>query len=248
MSARVRILKLLMFAALSLWLASPGLASQAVPAGLSGPQVTYTGPLGDITIGNPVITATVVAGSSPSLTAEVRLAGQAPASPWDFNMYVFSCTIGSGGAVSCPAAALQPGTYTATVSVVDGNQMIGDATGNFNILCSGAAPTLSLTRTGTYWASYADYVAGILTVDFRITNVSGIDAYNVRVIGTMNTNGVFNLDPLPPAANIVAGGHAGFTVLFNVPEGVTLFRSTVYATAQDPCGNTFSYPGAWPGA
>ncbi|MCL4472581.1 MAG: hypothetical protein M1539_03830 [Actinobacteria bacterium] len=224
----------------------PGFASTA--AAVTGPQVAYEAPLGEITIGNPVISAQAIAGSSTSLTAYVRLARQDLVNPWEFDIYAFDCTVDGAGAVSCPTAGLPIGLYTATVSVVDGNSMMADATRNFTITCSGVAPTLSLTKTGAYWASYADYVAGNLNVDFRISNISGIDAGNVSIVGTMNTNGVVNLAPLPPPANIPAGTHAAFTVLFSVPEGVTLFRSTVYATAQDPCGNAFSYPGAWPGA
>lgn len=69
------------------------------------------------------------------------------------------------------------------------------------------------------------------------------------MVGSTNTNGVTVAGTLPIAVgDIAAGASAQATVKFNVPSGVATFKSTIYATADDTCGATYSYPGAMPGA
>jgi hypothetical protein len=110
--------------------------------------------------------------------------------------------------------------------------------------CSGAAPALTLATTGSYWASYADYTAGRLMVDFRINNASGPDAFNVAITGTVNTNSVTLATAMPLAVgDIATGANASMTLVYNLPvESPPAFRTTVHASAQDLCGSSFSYP------
>lgn len=111
-----------------------------------------------------------------------------------------------------------------------------------------AQPSLSLSKTSTYWGSYADYTAGLLSVDYSIGNGAGTtNAYNVTIAGAVNTNGV-TMASATAGGNIAGGGSAAVTVKYNVPSGVGSFSSTVYATAKDLCNNSYAYPGAYPGA
>jgi hypothetical protein len=109
-----------------------------------------------------------------------------------------------------------------------------------------AKPALSLSKTSTYWGSYADYTAGLLSVDYSVGN-SGVNAYNVAVAGTVNTMGV-TMASATAVGNVPSGSSAALTIKYNVPSGVGSFGTTVYATAGDLCGNSYAYPGAYPGA
>ncbi|MHB8860086.1 MAG: NHL repeat-containing protein [Thermoleophilia bacterium] len=111
-----------------------------------------------------------------------------------------------------------------------------------------AQPALSLSKTNTYWASYADYTAGQLSVDYSIGNGAGTtNAYNVTIAGTVNTNGV-TMASATAGGNIAGGSSGAVTVKYNVPTGTASFQSTVYATANDLCNNSYAYPGTYPGA
>ncbi len=112
----------------------------------------------------------------------------------------------------------------------------------------GSQPNLSLSNAGSYWASMADYTAGVLSVDYSIANNSATaGAHNVTIAGTVNTMGVTTAGT-PAPLGIAAGEARTMTVTYNVPDGVGAFSSTVYATADDLCMNSYSYPGPFPGS
>ncbi|MBE0428654.1 MAG: hypothetical protein IBX61_02130 [Thermoleophilia bacterium] len=105
-----------------------------------------------------------------------------------------------------------------------------------------AKPALSLSKTNVYWASYADYTDRNLSVDYSIGNGSALAAaHNVAISGTVNTNGV-TMVSASAVGNIAGGGSAPATVVYNVPAGVSSFNTTVQATANDLCNNSYSYP------
>jgi len=104
-------------------------------------------------------------------------------------------------------------------------------------------PSLSLTRDWACWASYADYVAGILSVDFSLGNGSPHTAYATQITMSSGSNGVTPSSSFPiNAGNIAAGGSTAFTLEYNVPAGVSSFTATVNASAQDACGTVSVYP------
>ncbi|MBI5869894.1 MAG: hypothetical protein HZB44_02890 [Actinobacteria bacterium] len=108
------------------------------------------------------------------------------------------------------------------------------------------SPALSLSKTSVLWASYADYTAGLLTVNYSVGN-SGINANTVQIVGSTSTNGVLLATATPVAVgNIATGGSAAVTLQYNVPGSVASFSTTTYATAKDLCNNTYAYPGAMP--
>ncbi len=113
----------------------------------------------------------------------------------------------------------------------------------------GTAPALgNLTNTGASWASFADYEAGLLTVDYSISNMSAgvLGANSVTVDSTTNTNGV--LLSSSGTVNIAAGSSAIVSVKYTVPGGTVSFKSLVHATAKDLCNNSYNYGGPGPGA
>ena len=67
------------------------------------------------------------------------------------------------------------------------------------------------------------------------------------VVGTINTNGAIDVSTTG-IAYIPAGSSGLLTIQYNIVHGVTAFISYVYATSNDACGNSYSYPGPWPGA
>lgn len=79
--------------------------------------------------------------------------------------------------------------------------------------------------------------------------MGAIDAENVQVPGTVNTNGVTDAGALPlTLGDITAGCSTTFTLLYMVPMGVGSYSSTVYLTAGNSAGIMYEYPGAFPGA
>lgn len=122
----------------------------------------------------------------------------------------------------------------------------GDTLDSF-IICSGEVPGLGIASDNIYWASYGNYSARLLSVDYMISNPTGPDAYSVTTAGAVNTNSVTLYRELPAAVDIAKGSSALITLMYNVPSGEGAFRTTIYATAKDACGNSYAYPGPYPG-
>lgn len=106
---------------------------------------------------------------------------------------------------------------------------------------------LSISGPSPYWANLSDYLGRRLSVDYSISNNSTAAAYDVSIIGTVNTDGATSLSPLPALSLIDPGASASITIQYNVPVGVSAYRTTVYATASNSCGTVSSYPGPWQG-
>ncbi|MHB9053185.1 MAG: LVIVD repeat-containing protein [Thermoleophilia bacterium] len=107
----------------------------------------------------------------------------------------------------------------------------------------GVRPELSLKADRIQWASYYDYVNRILSVDHSISNVSSGDATGVTVIGARTSGGITSVTAMPMTiGTLVAGDSATFTMQYNIPMGVSNFRSRVLASVEDGCGNIYAYP------
>lgn len=141
---------------------------------------------------------------------------------------------------------LGAGTWYYRISSTDaGGQTSVTTEDSFSTLTAGQ-PALSLSKNRIYWASYDDYEANLLSVEYRISN-AGPAAYNVQVVGTINTNGAIDVSTTG-IAYIPAGSSGLLTIKYNIESGVTGFISHIYATSNDACGNSYSYPGPWPGS
>ncbi|MHB8860071.1 MAG: right-handed parallel beta-helix repeat-containing protein, partial [Thermoleophilia bacterium] len=108
------------------------------------PRIVYVAPTGTIDIGNPAVTATAIAGSSPITSAVLNLVRQAPGAAWgDYDNYPnIACTV-VGGAVNCPTSGLPLGDYTASITVTAGDGKVATATGSFTIIDDTAPVTTS---------------------------------------------------------------------------------------------------------
>ena len=135
--------------------------------------------------------------------------------------------------------------YYVVSSTEAGGSTATSAESSFMTLTTGK-PTLALSKIRAYWSSYTAFQAGILSVDYRISNLGSIAASNLVVVGTSNTNGVIFVSSTP-VADIPAGGSSAFTIDYKLQGSVTSFISTIYVVASDPCGNPYAYPGPYPG-
>jgi hypothetical protein len=110
-------------------------------------------------------------------------------------------------------------------------------------LCNSGKPLLSLNSATPFWASYADYTTGLLSVTFTIQNNGADPATSVAITGSTATNSVTSSTTMPVSVGTVAAGSSQtFTLQYSVPAGVGNFRATVNASADDPCSNTYTYP------
>ncbi len=105
-------------------------------------------------------------------------------------------------------------------------------------------PPLALATTSVYWASMQDYLGGILSIEYLVSNAAGPKAYGVEITGAINSNGVTLTTPVPPPLGDVGVccDDPAFTLQYHVPTGVQSFTNTVLAAALDSCGNGYSYP------
>ena len=80
---------------------------------------------------------------------------------------------------------------------------------------------------------------------FRST---GLSAIGVSIVTVVNTNSVILLTTTPvTVGDIAAGASAGFTLEYSLPPGVTQFMTSIYASASDPTGTVYYYPGPYTG-
>ncbi|MFA6000649.1 MAG: NosD domain-containing protein [Thermoleophilia bacterium] len=105
-------------------------------------------------------------------------------------------------------------------------------------------PSLSISPSRVYWASYSDYLLNKLSADMAIANSGTGNAVNVRLTGSTNSGGVSLLTALPcnVGGNIASGSSAALTLTYNIPPGVTGWRSSFTASAENDFGNSYTYP------
>lgn len=199
------------------------------------PSITYTGPTGTVYTLVSSITATASDADSGLQTATLSLNG-APGT---------ACTI-TGGSVDCPVTLASNGVYSSVITVSDVAGNTNTASGSFDYEAHGK-PDLSVAVTRIYWASYADYVANELSVDYRLNNNSvGITAMGTHIDGAISTMGVLLMTATPaPVGDIPAASSGNVTLKYSIPGGVTQFKTRLYAEAADPAGTAYLYPGPY---
>lgn len=151
------------------------------------------------------------------------------------------CTV-EADLATCPAAGLAQGAHTIGGSVADIAGNVSTINGAFEVSCG--KPVLSLSSAESFWASYGDYTAGLLSVTFTICNEGQYGSYSSEFVGSDNTSGVILASVTPASAGDIAGGGCGETTLqYIIPPEVAVFRSFLYMTTSDPCEITYDYPG-----
>ncbi len=106
-------------------------------------------------------------------------------------------------------------------------------------------PALTLAAPSPYWASLSDYSAGLLSVTWTVRNTGTGEAWQVRLTGDTNNNGVTLASTLPAtvgSGDIPAGSSGSVTFQYNVPAGVSSWHATVTGSAQDGGGASYTYP------
>lgn len=108
--------------------------------------------------------------------------------------------------------------------------------------CSAGKPGLSIGSPSAYWGSYANYTAGILTVDWTVGNSGPDTASNVTILTSTNTDGVTAAMPVA-VGTIAAGSSATATITYsNVTPAVGSWHTTMTGSADDCAGTGYTYP------
>lgn len=154
------------------------------------------------------------------------------------------------------------GIYVVDVSDINAPKLIGGLENGLDIKACGVyaiadkqdyyrasgkcdRPNLSISRSGSYWASYEDYTMGQLSVDFNISLSGSSIANNLQITSVNSSSGVSTATQLPLSlGEVTATKSAKATIKYNVPPNIGSFRTWLGATAQSPCGDTYSYPGS----
>ena len=109
--------------------------------------------------------------------------------------------------------------------------------------CTPGMPALSLSVVSVNWASYADYTQRKLSIDYSIINSSAHDAFNTQITGATASNGVIPLVSPPIAAgNIASGSDVPVTIQYQIPVGTGGFLTWLWASTEDACGTSYTYP------
>jgi hypothetical protein len=122
-----------------------------------------------------------------------------------------------------------------------------DAEGNISIRQisnhSDFGTSLLLCKRSTNWNSYSDYTNGILAVEFAISNngLSAVDDVNITSATASDNTVVNSIFPIS-VGRIEGNSQAAFHVKYQVPYGVTQFRSSLTAMATGPNGEIIRLP------
>lgn len=96
---------------------------------------------------------------------------------------------------------------------------------------------LALNVAGRYWVTYADYAAGVLAVDYHVSNTGADSAYLVELGESQASNGVRQYYSYSPRTSVAyympPGSIRVATLKYMVPVGVYAFSTTNSATARD---------------
>ncbi|MHB0866380.1 MAG: hypothetical protein ACYC6B_01030 [Thermoleophilia bacterium] len=139
--------------------------------------------------------------------------------------------------------------FLMSLALIQGLGAMGSAAvGDTSCYCT--QPALRLTQENVYWDGYADYTNRALSIDYDVSNDSAnyANAHNLQILGTSNSAGVTSLSHGRNINMVSAGECELVTVKYNVPVGVSMFSTHVYATTKDQCGTSYDYPGPMPSA
>lgn len=104
-------------------------------------------------------------------------------------------------------------------------------------------PYLTVNVGATYWASYSDYLARDLTVDYTVNNSDMTEAEEVNITSAGASSSVTLLTSMPYYIGHIHNGGTGSAIMkYDVPEGVGIFSTNLTATAMDGGGTIYPYP------
>ncbi|MFA5801129.1 MAG: hypothetical protein WC911_01495 [Thermoleophilia bacterium] len=206
-------------------------------------NIVDTATMTEVATVTPAFTANVhdtkVSHSAGFLYAHSRNGSTSPVAAETGTLLIYD--IGGGGAGGTALAPVLIGQMadqgSSTVSC--GTQLLAKSTYT-------AQPSLTLSKTGTTWGTYANYLARVLTVNYSVGNSGSNAALDTTIVGASSGNGV-TLVAGASVGTIGAGSSKALALQYNVPVNVGSFMSTTYATAKDLGGTSYSYPGPYPG-
>lgn len=105
----------------------------------------------------------------------------------------------------------------------------------------GIRPDISWKLPRSYWNSYEDYSSNLLTVRWTISNSGAYPAFDVTITDIDNSENVEVKTSLPLLADERLTGSNEVTIQYVLPQRATTFHSTTSATAEDGCGNIYTY-------
>lgn len=106
-----------------------------------------------------------------------------------------------------------------------------------------ASPTISVSVDDVFWADYAAYLARELSVRYSFANqgAGSADAFALREVDTIPA--AVTVAALPdPVAAIAPGTSATLDVRYQVPQGVVLFKTALFASCSDDGGGELWFP------
>jgi len=213
------------------------LALASVPASASDDMSVSVGSALETSTDSGASTSTAVADTGAAAPSAVETAS--PAVGADAKSSESQDTSAAGGsAAASPSIALAaPETAPAAASTADSSsaavQNYVEDKFELHLTCGYDDPADSFP--GIYWADHDDYLAGLLTVVYKLENAGPADAINVIITAATGTNGVtVATDPLPNLGSIAAGAMKIFSLKWHVPNGVGSFKTDL--TICGDCG------------
>ena len=106
-----------------------------------------------------------------------------------------------------------------------------------------ADPVLAARVEDVFWADYAAFQSRELTVRYSFSNKGSgtADAFSLRQVQTIPAS--VTVTSLPGTAEkIMPGGAVQLDVGFNVPQGVTLFKTLLFASCLNSSGEELWFP------
>jgi len=91
----------------------------------------------------------------------------------------------------------------------------------------------SQTEPSIMWASNDDFLAGVLTINYKLENRGTNDVSEVRVSSASATEGVtIETNPLPDLGPLPAGATSAFSLKWHVPASVGSFKTGLSSCAD----------------
>ncbi|MDO8737283.1 MAG: S8 family serine peptidase [Thermoleophilia bacterium] len=156
------------------------------------------------------------------------------------------CTVTTAQA-SCPFSGLAQGSHSVSGTVSDNAGNASPISGSFIVAVACVKPLLSLGAPSSFWATYTDYTMRELSVTFPVSNTGYNNAININIIASLNTNSAILSTAVPMGLGSLDSINGtttstNVTLKYLVPIGVPGFRATLFATAEDVCATTYTYP------
>jgi hypothetical protein len=106
------------------------------------------------------------------------------------------------------------------------------------------SPTVDLSLSFKYarWNSYNDYLSGLLSAQYSVTNQGAVEAASVDITRESSTSGVSGQNLPLSLGRLGCGESVVFDINYAVPHGVSAYHTELYGIATDNGGNQRYFP------